>query len=189
MKKLSRKSSKTTDRTTAKTTGTDRNSQQFLSALADNIPLRFFVSFAGFLFLLNFFWESLHGLLYLDHQVMPAGSYVPMMLEMAGYDTLAASGFYLFMSRLNNALVWPLTLRNAALFSSIALIVACATEYVAVHILHQWAYRPSMPALFGIGIFPLVQLAATGLLGIFLASRITAVTIHSSEQSFRPHSR
>ncbi|ACF46145.1 hypothetical protein Paes_1112 [Prosthecochloris aestuarii DSM 271] len=177
MKKITKKISTATDRSTAINAVKNRSGSQLLRFPAVPVPVQFFISLAGFLFLLNFLWESLHGLLYLDHQVMPAGSYVPMMLEMAGYDTLAVSAFYLFISRLNNTLLWPLTLINISIFSLIALLMAYGTEYSAVHILHQWDYRPSMPTVLGVGLFPLFQLTATGLLAMFFSGKIASVEI------------
>lgn len=124
-------------------------------------------------FFLNFFWESLHGLLFQDHPAMAAVRYVPMMLEMAVYDAFAVSGVYLLVSLLNRAPVWRPTLRNILLYEVLAVFTAAFTEHAAVRILHQWAYLPSMPLVFGLGITPLVQLALTGLVSILAAGRIS----------------
>ncbi|MBM3162411.1 MAG: hypothetical protein FJZ79_03640 [Chlorobi bacterium] len=124
-------------------------------------------------FFLNFFWESLHGLLYRDHPAMAASGYVPMMVEMACYDAFGVSGLYLLVSLILRALLWENTVRHLALFTLLALVAATCFEYAAVHVLHAWSYLPSMPTLSGIGLLPLLQIAVTGLSAILAAGRIS----------------
>ncbi|MGB8247748.1 MAG: hypothetical protein WCE98_07030 [Chlorobium sp.] len=135
----------------------------------------FFASLWTAAFFLNFFWESLHGLLYLDHPAMAAAGYVPMMLEMAVYDAFAVSGIYLLVSLLCRTLLWKITIRNVAVFAFAALCAAFSTEYTALHLLHAWFYLPSMPTVFGVGLPPLLQLAVTGVAAISAAGRLSSV--------------
>jgi len=134
----------------------------------------FFVFMILSAFLLNFFWESLHGLLFQDHSGMPAGRYVPMMVEMALYDALGICAIHLVVSLYRRMLLWPLTRSNAMIFTAVALLAAAAVEFIAVHVRHEWAYLPSMPVVFGIGLLPLVQLALTGLAAIALAQKLSS---------------
>jgi len=134
----------------------------------------FFAALWTAAFFLNFFWESLHGLLYRDHPGTAASGYVPMMLEMAVYDAFAVSGLYLLVSLLCRTLLWKITFRNGTVFVVAALCAAFSTEYAALHILHAWRYLPSMPTVFGVGLLPLVQLAVTGVAAILAASRLSA---------------
>lgn len=126
-------------------------------------------------FFLNFFWESLHGLLFVDHPAMEAASYVPMMLEMASYDAVAVLGLYLFVALVFRSLLRENTVSHTALFSIAAIIAAAVGEYAAVQILHAWAYLPSMPTVSGIGLLPLMQLAVTGVASIFVAGKLSSV--------------
>jgi len=52
----------------------------------------------------------------------------------------------------------PHGLRLYAMTATVGLPVAALVEYVALHA-GVWAYDPSMPTLFGIGILPLLQLS------------------------------
>jgi hypothetical protein len=133
----------------------------------------FFAALALASFFLNFFWESLHGLLFQGHPAMQAVRYVPMMLEMSCLDTVSISGLYLFVSLVSRSLVWQNTFRNCVIFVSAALIADYGTEYAAVHIRHEWGYLPEMPQIFGVGLLPLVQLALTGLSAIVIAGKVS----------------
>ncbi|MCF8383816.1 MAG: hypothetical protein K9G39_09570 [Chlorobium sp.] len=137
--------------------------------------ISFFAALWTTAFFLNFFWESLHGLLYRDHPAMAASGYVPMMVEMAVYDAFAVSGLYLLVSLLCRTLLWKITMHNVTVFSVAALFAAFSTEYAAQHVLHAWFYLPSMPTVFGVGLLPLFQLAVTGVAAILAASGLSDV--------------
>ncbi|NTU67661.1 MAG: hypothetical protein HGB02_02140 [Chlorobiaceae bacterium] len=120
-------------------------------------------------FLLNFCWESWHGLLYRAHQDIPASLYVPMMTQMALLDALAVAGMQLCTALFARDLRWGFSTRNVALFCVAGALPAWAVEYVAVVRLHLWAYTLDMPTLFGVGLAPLLQMPLTGLLSLLLA--------------------
>lgn len=119
-------------------------------------------------FLLNFFWEAVHGVyLYQGHD-MTASRYVPMLVYVSGMDGLLILGLYGWMS-----LLWrdPLWMCNPGIvwgpvFIISAMILAAVIEYRAVFILNRWAYLPAMPTVSGIGFSPLFQLAVTGLISV-----------------------
>lgn len=136
--------------------------------------LFFFASLWIAAFFLNFFWESLHGLLYQDHPEMEAIRYVPMMVEMAFYDAFAVSGLYLFHALVFRSLLWENTVSHIAIFFLAAIITAAVVEYAAAHLLHAWNYLPSMPTVAGIGLLPLLQFAVTGVASIFAAERLSS---------------
>jgi hypothetical protein len=120
-------------------------------------------------FVLNFCWESWHGLLYAAHQTIPAMSYVPMMVQMSLLDALSVVGMQLFTALFARALVWSPDLRSVTVFFLAGMIPAGGVEYVSVNILHAWSYTPEMPTLFRVGLSPLLQLPLTGLAGVFLS--------------------
>ncbi len=140
--------------------------------------ISFFAALWTTAFFLNFFWESLHGLLYRDHPAMAASGYVPMMVEMAVYDAFAVSGIYLLVSLLCRTLLWKITIRNVAVFAFAAFCAAFSTEYTALHFLHAWFYLPSMPTVFGVGLPPLFQLAVTGIAAIPVAGKLSSLQAH-----------
>ncbi|NTV98109.1 MAG: hypothetical protein HGA70_02990 [Chlorobiaceae bacterium] len=133
----------------------------------------FFISLPAIAFFLNYFWESLHGLLFQGHPEFHAIMYVPMMIEMAVYDSFSIMGLYLFVALFARKLLWPVTLRNCAIFTAAALTAAWGTEYAALHVRHEWAYLPGMPMLLGVGLLPLLQLALTGIASIVVSRQVS----------------
>lgn len=127
-------------------------------------------------FLLNFCWESLHGLFFAAHPEMPAGEYVPMMLFMALMDTLGISALYLFTALSARQWSWPGSWRNNSIFFLAALAAAFTIEYISIFMLHLWHYGPSMPVVFGVGLLPLFQLALTGLFSVYVARRFASTS-------------
>jgi hypothetical protein len=131
----------------------------------------FFASFFAAAFVLNFCWESWHGLLYKDHKALAASRYVPMMVRMAFMDALSVIGIYLFTSLFSGRVVWYPGERTLVYFLLAGTVPAYLVEYYAVNVLFAWAYTPSMPLVFRVGLTPLVQLPLTGLLSLMIALR------------------
>lgn len=132
----------------------------------------FFSALAVSAFLVNFCWESLHGLFYKAHPAMPASVYVPMMFSMAAWDTLGIMGLYFFTSLVSRTWYWIPGFRNSLYFSLSGFVAAFTVEYISLFIFHFWQYAPAMPTVFGIGLFPLLQLSFTGLFSIFVARKV-----------------
>jgi hypothetical protein len=135
-------------------------------------PATFFVTLAVTAFFINFCWESLHGLLYKAHPGMPASDYVPMMLLMAAMDSLGILGLYSFTALVARRWFWELGLFNSLCFFLSGFVAAYTVEYISIFMLHTWQYGPSMPILFGVGLFPLFQLSLTGLLSVLVARKV-----------------
>ncbi|MEI8031832.1 MAG: hypothetical protein WCH05_00580 [Chlorobiaceae bacterium] len=132
----------------------------------------FFAALVTAAFLVNFCWESLHGLLYDDHPLMAAERYVPMMLFMASMDAVGIAVLYVLTAIGARQLYWQPFLRNMAVFSLSALVAAFAVEHAALYWLHLWHYRTAMPELFGVGILPLIQMPLTGLFSVAVARKM-----------------
>jgi hypothetical protein len=134
-------------------------------------------AFAASLFLVafmtNFFWESAHGLLYAGNREMPAAIYVPKIGQAALLDALSLLGLYLLTALISRRFIWRPAGTSLAVFTLSALCGAWVVEYVAVSVLHAWAYTPAMPQVFGAGVSPLLQLPLTGLAALFAARRLT----------------
>lgn len=140
--------------------------------------LLFFAALYASAFVLNFCWESMHGLLYRDHQELAASVYVPMMARMAGVDALSVVGVYLFTALLSGALVWKPGWQTFLVFFLVAIIPSWAVEYVAVTILAIWSYTSAMPVLLTVGLTPLLQIPLTGLLSVLIAYRTGYGSLH-----------
>jgi len=134
----------------------------------------FFGTLDATAFLVNFCWESLHGLLYHAHPEMPAAVYVPMMLSMAAMDTFCIMGLYCITALVFRTWFWIPSMNNSSLFFVLGLIAAYAVEYLSIFIFHLWQYQSSMPVVFGVGLFPLIQLSFTGLFSVFVARKVAA---------------
>ena len=127
-----------------------------------------------FSFLLNFFWESVHGYsLYADH-VIASDKYVGMMVYVSLMDALTVLGAYLICAAAGKDVLW-LTKNNRNLFIyffALGIIVGAGAEYWAVYAAHEWHYNDRMPVVLGIGLSPLLQLGVTGLLAVWLTARL-----------------
>jgi len=129
----------------------------------------FFAMLYASAFVLNFCWESWQGVLYGAHQALAASVYVPMMVNMSLLDALSVIGLYLFTALFIRSVVWPVGTRALFIFSLSGVASSWMVEYLYVYILHAWSYTPAMPLLFGVGLTPLLQIAATGLVAVFTA--------------------
>ena len=139
-------------------------------------PYLFYTVLYASAFVLDFCWESWHGLLYKAHQELPASVYVPMMVQMALLDALSIVGMQLCTALFARSLVWRLSGVNVILFSLAGLLPAGIIEYISVFRLHLWLYTPAMPTVFGVGLTPLLQLPLTGLVALLVARAVAPLT-------------
>jgi hypothetical protein len=139
-------------------------------------PMLYFPVLYALAFVFNFCWESWHGLLFAAHMPLPAVTYVPMMVQMGLVDALAILGMQLFTALVFRKLVWKQEPGTLAVFSLCGMLPAWAVEFVAVDVLHAWAYTPAMPILFGVGLTPLLQLPLTGSAGVLIARAVAGYT-------------
>ena len=127
-----------------------------------------------FAYLLNYVWESFHAVFFYQGHDFRAEKYVLMLNYVAVVDGLLIVGIYVFVAVLWKKALWLKEMNITQAFTTIAmgLLVASLIEYRKVFVLKTWAYLPAMPTIFGIGISPLFQLSASGLLSIWLARRV-----------------
>lgn len=124
----------------------------------------------GFSFFLNFFWEALHAVYLYQRHDFDAANYVPMLLYVSSVDSLIVSGLYLGVSIIWRNIFWIKQFMKVQIliFTIIGVVVAAIIEYLSVFYFHKWMYKAAMPTVFGIGVSPLVQLSATGLIAAWL---------------------
>jgi len=127
-----------------------------------------------FSFMLNYIWESVHEAFLYKGFKCQAELYIMMILEAAFTDASIIMGIYLGVAALWMDILWFLSMKRSQLFTSCmaGVIIAAVIEYRGVLVLREWSYLPEMPTIFGIGLTPLVQLSATGLLTFWLTRRI-----------------
>ena len=83
-------------------------------------------------------------------------------------------GLYIVVAILWRDALWlkEMNIKQICAIVAMGLLIAALIEYRRVFVLKTWAYLPMMPTIFGIGISPLFQLSATGLLSIWLTRRV-----------------
>ena len=146
----------------------------------DTIGQRWLV-YSSAMFLLNFLWESWHAVyLYaapLETMRSQLASYREFV-ALISYASLVDAGLLLALLLLGVG--WwrdwrwyeQMTVAKYAFFVGAAVVAAAWIEYKALYLFEQWAYSELMPTVLGLGLSPLIQLAATGLVGLWLVRRV-----------------
>jgi len=118
------------------------------------------IFFVGFF--INLLYELLHSLLYKTCLEAPLKKYVYLMLKASAFDGLAIAIIYFF---------------TFSVFTSYQLLIFIIASLVFAYIWEiyslkkrKWEYANSMPKILGVGVTPLVQLAVTGLLSLYILS-------------------
>lgn len=144
----------------------------------NKIGLFFKYLFAIFIisFLINLFYEVSHSVLY-DWTIPPLENtvyfYAPRILTATLGDGIFISIIFLLncLFRKNISWVKKPEKRDYISFVLLGIASAAAVELKAMAF-NSWTYLYSMPLVFGIGLTPLIQLALTGIISLFLARKI-----------------
>jgi hypothetical protein len=128
-------------------------------------------------FFLNLLWEVLHSMLY-DWDKPPLINniykFIPRIVFFASlFDAVFIMIFLLINSAINNGFKWVYTpvSMDYLILAIMGVITAILIEIWAVKT-DQWSYHKRMPVVFGIGLTPLVQLALTSCLSLYLVSQL-----------------
>ena len=125
-------------------------------------------------YMVNFIWESLHGVfLYADHD-FNAMKYVPMVSYVSLIDGFLILGIYLFVAAIWRDMAWIKKMNKMQICTVLiaGLLLAAAIEYRKVIVTKAWSYNRHMPTFLGIGLSPLLQLSMTGLWAFWLSGRV-----------------
>jgi hypothetical protein len=128
---------------------------------------------AGFAFLLNFVWEMWQAPFY---RTMVAASHLNAVVVCSlatigdAAITVAAFGVAAGMVRNRGWLFRPAA-RPVAVYLSVGLGVTILLEWLNVHVWQRFAYAPSMPTVFGVGLTPLIQWLVLPPVALWLAAR------------------
>jgi len=112
-------------------------------------------------FFLNLLYEILHSLLYLTCLEAPSKKYVYLIIKGAIFDGFSITIIYLIS-------LFPPNNLQILVFLSISLIFAYAWEVYSLK-KKKWEYSEKMPKVFGVGLTPLIQLALTGIISVYLS--------------------
>ncbi len=125
----------------------------------------------GFIVLiLNLIWEFSHFPLYHN---LTGISNIPLLLIASIGDLFLISLVFLVISYKNKTTNWIKAPDYSDYFLIILLgsFISILIEVISIN-LGSWAYRETMPVIFGIGLSPLVQLSVTSILSLFIFLRI-----------------
>jgi hypothetical protein len=124
-------------------------------------------------FLLNYIWESLHAVFLYEGHNFKAEKYILMLLYVSVVDGLIILGIFFFIAFIWRDTLWLRKMKRKQAYTACmaGLVISAIIEYRKVLVLGEWSYTPLMPAILGIGVSPLLQLSATGLLALWLTQR------------------
>jgi hypothetical protein len=126
-------------------------------------------------FLINLPWEVSHSLLY-DWSIPPLQNtvqyYVPRILQATLGDGFYIALIFLIVTLINKKLFWVSkpSRKHYIQISILGILVAIFVE-IKAEFFNYWTYNSLMPTIFGIGITPLIQLAITGSLTLYILSK------------------
>jgi len=123
-------------------------------------------------YLINFVWETTHSVLYSGITSINYNRYMPILHGVSITDASIILGMFLLTAIVYKEFKlkkWKL--KHYSLFVILGLIAAIWIEYRAVFLLGKWSYTEAMPTIFGIGLTPLIQLALTGLIGLWITKK------------------
>ena len=108
-------------------------------------------------FVLHFVWEKLHIGLYTKYEKLGQG--MPLTLMATSGDVLYTILAVLFVSTVKQNILWVIhpTLAEYVSLGILGFCVALFVEYKALA-LKRWAYKKSMPLMFGVGVSPVLQM-------------------------------
>lgn len=121
--------------------------------------------------LLNFIWEFLHCRLYKTCEDMPKQERSMLLIGISIKDGFFITIFYLISLGVfghKNLFedTWAIIL-----FLGLSLVFSFVTEKISLK-KERWEYNSKMPKVFGVGLTPLLEIAITGSLAIYITFSI-----------------
>jgi len=120
--------------------------------------------------ILNLIWEFSHHTLYIDLSGIPKYTH----LIIASFtDMLILLSIFGIVSLKNRTFNWIRSPRkfDYLLITIFGFIIALFIEVINLS-LGRWAYTPSMPTIFRIGVSPLIQLSLTGIVSLVILKNV-----------------
>ena len=124
------------------------------------LDLLFKIFFAAFF--INLLYELLHSVLYETCLKAPLKRYIYLILKAAVFDGIAIVALFIISYSLVPGYYLAVFLPASILFAFEWEIYALGGG--------RWKYSKEMPVIFGVGITPLLQLAFTGVISIYIVS-------------------
>jgi len=121
-------------------------------------------------FLINFFWESWHGVYLYEDMWGSVEAYVALITTASLGDGLYLTLVYMLGVLLFKNTVWMSRLTSIRIWYIVGAGVALAVfiEYKGIYLLQKWSYLEAMPTIVTLGVSPLAELAVTGLITFYV---------------------
>lgn len=118
-------------------------------------------------FFLNLLWEVSHSVLYKTCKKMQVNNYVVLILKQTAKDGVWIVVFYLAsVLAFHNTNI--LELRTQLIFFILfCLLFSFIDEKISIK-MKRWEYAKNMPTFLGVGVTPLLELAVTGIIAVFI---------------------
>lgn len=120
---------------------------------------------------LNLIWEVSHCWLYTTCRQQTWRQNVPLLVSMAIKDGFFITLLYSVASTVTGNSANPVDPITLTLFAVVALTFSFVDEKVSLR-LGRWQYTASMPLIFGVGLTPLLEIALTGLIAVWLVAAL-----------------
>lgn len=127
-------------------------------------------------FFLNLLWEVAQSPLY-DWNALPLQNNVrfiiPKILLCTLGDVMYIFIMLLLISLFRKGFLWVMKPGKVDYIALVTLgIVFAVFIEIKAKVLRLWSYNSYMPLVFGIGLTPLIQLAITSMLSLFIANKV-----------------
>ncbi len=119
----------------------------------------------------NFIWETFN-LSFCLSNTLGFNSSLTLLTYASFVDGLIIISVYLFLGFIFRKFYWFSDKKILIFFIIILITISVLIEERAL-LTERWIYSEDMPTLFGIALLPLIQLAITGALSIFLVEKFT----------------
>jgi hypothetical protein len=122
-------------------------------------------------FITNLIWENAQAPLYEGYESF--SEHFLFCLVASIVDGAVIVGFYLVASLIRRNIFWLLnvTVKDIAILLILGMATAIAFEKLALK-KESWNYNGNMPLVFGLGLLPLIQLAALSIISIYIVKVI-----------------
>ena len=124
-----------------------------------------------FAFILNIIWEYLHAHLYISEMLVTSYNYI--LIRASIIDVLIICFILMFISFKNKEVKWITgpKFMDYLFIIIMGIFIAVIIELNALE-KGKWMYKEAMPLIFGIGLSPLIQLAVTSILSLYLFRKL-----------------
>ena len=133
------------------------------------------ISLIGFIFILNLAWELFNSPFYVYSPDMNLSQHI-LMSSLAGSGLIIS--FLLAVSLKHNSIEWidKPSITDYLIIIFLGLLTSLKIEMSALSA-GSWVYTPLMPAIWGIGLIPLIQLFTIAILSLIITRKLNPIAL------------